>query len=140
MFQLHSFSTPRKYQKRLLFSDDLRGQRKGALRTNGLKAVKNCRGLGKRCRTTLRVWVWPHLKILKCWLSLSVCIWSKTKIIIRFQLISSHLLINLENIIIFIKNAFQLHIIPLSFKQNFSNVSIKFVNTKRIRNNTSIKK
>ena len=38
-FPMHPFSVPWKYQKTLRFSDVFRGQRKGALGTNGLNMV-----------------------------------------------------------------------------------------------------
>ena len=95
-----------------------------------LKTAENCRGLGKRCSTTPHVWIWPHSKILKCWLFSFESIRSKTKVIIAFYLIDFILLISLEKIIIIIKDASQLRIIPLGFKQNSSNVFTKFLNTR----------
>ena len=37
LFPMHPFSTPSKDEKNRRFSDDFRGRRKGALKTNGLK-------------------------------------------------------------------------------------------------------
>ena len=93
-----------------------------------LKIAENCRGLGKRCSTTPHVWIWLHSKILKCWLFSFESIRIKTKVIIVFYLIAFFLLISLEKIIVIIKDASQLRIIPLGFKQNSFKVFAKFFN------------
>ena len=70
-----------------------------------LKTAENCRGLGKRCKTTPYVWIWPHFKILKRRLFSFESIRSKTKVISAFFLVTFMLLISLEKIIIIIKDA-----------------------------------
>ena len=40
LFPVHPFSSPQEHQKTVLFSDVFREWRKGALGTNGLKALK----------------------------------------------------------------------------------------------------
>ena len=56
---------------------------------------------------------------------------SETKTITPFYLITFDLTASLKYIIIFIKNACQLHLFPFRFKYNFNNISICLLTQKR---------